>query len=482
MGWLNLFRFLAVFVVFYVGLPLLLQGRRQGVHWTLRVAEVFAVLAFFLQFAIMGLSLLRMALPGAVLVLYALWLFYHYVRHKPELFRWQALRCLPADLRAGAWLCLPGLWLLLIAQFPVHNLRFTQLDGYSRALSLAVLSNGQPWRIDASVPVLEPLLFLSALPAPAVIGCAGVLFGLLFVIAAAFAAYSYTRNEHAAFFAAGFSILASVWRGALDGSTLGRPEMLATFALLALGLAPHAPVAAILAGITCASMITAGNGATGVIAGILCAALGALAAWAARPLLLRKQSAVMAGGTLLFIVAISLHPSREPADGPFQYEAAARACDRFARTQPRNAWLVVSPSQELAFTYGCGWHVELADVVSKFTYWQVVHPDFRFPYPVRDVFFFIERQPLRPARERVAVNVTYSADPVVLSYFTALGRTTLEFRAAELLAAYGKSHPDLQTVYADDHLVVYRTAGTLPTSSIPVPPSTPGKLFLRNSF
>jgi hypothetical protein len=72
----------------------------------------------------------------------------------------------------------------------------------------------------------------------------------------------------------------------------------------------------------------------------------------------------------------------------------ATTVTRIIREFPRNEWLVVSPMQEVALTYGHGWHMELWEFVDKYTVAQVSRPDFSFKFPVSDTFVFVEKQPL----------------------------------------------------------------------------------------
>src|SRR5262245_33581993 len=209
MGWLALFRIAAVFALFYVALPVWARRRLAHVHWTLAATGAFVRLVFFFQFGVLLLGVIRLALPGAVFFLYFLWIVHSFLRHKGSIrgavdagltFSFRLIEA-AERFRVRPWLrglresftrrrmsAVAGLWLVLLAAysyasawFPVHHFRFTELDNYSRAVSLAVLSSGQQWPVDFSVPLLEPLLFLSALPAPVVISLSGPLFGTLFV-------------------------------------------------------------------------------------------------------------------------------------------------------------------------------------------------------------------------------------------------------------------------------------------------------------
>jgi hypothetical protein len=138
-------------------------------------------------------------------------------------------------------------------------------------------------------------------------------------------------------------------------------------------------------------------------------------------------------------------------DGPYQYEAAARVCRNIATQFPRNQWLIVSPVQEVAFTYGRGWHYELLDFVSTNSVEQIRRKQYSFPYEVNDIFIFVEKQPLGGN----TFDLTGTIDRAVLAYHTGLGRSSVEFQAGALLAAYQANHHNASKFYEDQNLMVF---------------------------
>jgi hypothetical protein len=114
--------------------------------------------------------------------------------------------------------------------------------------------------------------------------------------------------------------------------------------------------------------------------------------------------------------------------------------------------MIVSPAQELAATFGRGWQVELSVFVREYTPRELSLPDFRVPYLTRDLFVFIEKEPLR----QPVTNAALAADDYSYQYFTQTGRTTLEFQAAQLMAAYMAGHADTSVYYEDEQIAVYR--------------------------
>lgn len=156
----------------------------------------------------------------------------------------------------------------------------------------------------------------------------------------------------------------------------------------------------------------------------------------------------IAAGIILLVSAPRANP-----DGPHQLEAAASRCEAISTTQPRNSWLIVSPPQELPCAYGRGWHMELRELVSRFTPEQVAAPDFRFPFPVKEIFFFVERRPLVASTEK-RIDVLFEGG--MRDYTLPTARAGMQFLAADLLGAYASTHDDLQLYYSDPDLVIYR--------------------------
>ncbi|MGH9719921.1 MAG: hypothetical protein ACRD8O_06890 [Bryobacteraceae bacterium] len=474
MGWFALIRVALAFTLLYVAFPAFSFGSRTNAHWTHTAAVAFARTSSIMQFAVLLLGIAGLGLPGAVWFAYIAAIAIVALKERrsmswlvaatrvlewAERFRPARIRLRPFPIRFSA----PVVMLVFVvtvffcvrAWFPVYNVRFSQLQDYSRALSLSVLVNGQPGTADTSIPLLAPVMFLTALTSPAVVSLSGPLFAALFVIATAFTAFEYTRSRSAALLA---GCLVTVLPGA-DTGLASHVEMAAAMAMVAAGLAPRARGTAVLAAATSVSISVSIAAAAAWAAGVACVMIACLVA--------RAGSRLAAGAAAISIAASILSVTASRPDGPFQYEAAARMTNHLAATLPRNTWTIVSPSQELPLTYGRGWHVELAEFVSSFSAAQVTDRAFRWPYPTRDVFFFVEREPLRMAESsgnavNVTTGVSFSIDPVVLAYTTPLGRSALQFQAAELIAAYAGSHGDLQVVFNDGRLVIYRAPGSLP--------------------
>jgi hypothetical protein len=165
-----------------------------------------------------------------------------------------------------------------------------------------------------------------------------------------------------------------------------------------------------------------------------------------------------------FIAAGSGFLNRFAPEGPIQYEEAARIARRLADEQPRNAWALVATTQELPYVYGSGWHIEIANFANDADVAQVARPSYRFPFPVRDVYFLVESRPLVPYSSlrdaQAPMQVRLSPTPSA-AYGTPLERASLEFKLAELLSAYRLHHDDLEIVHESANLVVFRAPGSL---------------------
>jgi len=498
MGWIVLVRFTLVFLLLFFVLPGLARGRGAHVRSTLALVEGFAAVSFCLQSGILLLGLAHLALSGATTVLYGLILLalvYTRLRGQPafpavallaahfleaadpvRLQQWLS-RLWRRMARTGAVLPLCAIVisvLVVTGSFPAHHVRLQDVESYSRALSLGMLANGGKWRADPTVLLLLPPMIWSAVSAAAAVAVSRPLMLALFIAAVGFSAFERFTSRLAAVLAAGFAAIGVVWAGAMPEPSA---EMSAMFLLFGIGLWPRSRRFAILAALTASTISLspamwryAALGIASIICGGVCSGI---LAWFVPmldgrgrprfPLRIGRNAATVAGAVLVF--AVCAGAVRTPADEEaYQYEAAARACTHIAASFPRNTWLIVSPPQELAFTYGAGWHLELQDFARQFSRVQLADPAFHFNYPVGDVFFFVEKRPLWLSTDQERLRPAVAGrtfDPVSPSYDLPLGRATLEFEAAALMAAYAQSHADLQIVYTDERITIYHAPGAL---------------------
>ena len=356
---------------------------------------------------------------------------------------------IPAEFRAV------GLVVVLVAlaasAYPLQHMRFLDNEAYARALSLQKLTLGQPWRPDGSVAFLAPVVFLSGCDGATVVRFAGPLMAAGLALAAFAAVFRLARSVPAglsgAALAAGCAAFADAghWQAAI-------------FWLLAVLLWKVSRLDAL--GAAALALLVDPIPGRGVI---LCAALPLGIALLARTGRVgwRLVEALRVPATLGAAACLIVVPLRQAGkDGPSQYEAAARAVTRLAREFPQNTWLVISPAQELAFTYGHGWHMQLSKFVSKYSPGEVMRPEFRFGFPVATTFVFVEKQPLASramASGLLALGPRF--DPAMAPYQLRLSRASLQFQAGRLLAAYRTHHPEVEVYLEDRNLVVYRIPG-----------------------
>ena len=452
---LDLLRLFAAFAAVFLIVPRVVFGRN--------VARGFVHAAFLLQVAAMVLGDWKFYLPGAAAALYLVWCLSAalMIRRKEKfapsesiarLIRWVEER--PAMLKApvaavrrvfdspvvaaiafiAAAIALRGAW------FALHHFRLLRLESYSRAISLHTLMRGELWDHDGSVALLAPLAWLSGLAPDHVIRFSGALVGASLIVAIAFAGWRLAGT------AAGAVWSAAIFAGLLIGLNVAPmepagAEWSAVFVIVAVGLARESWGAAAL------SLITAALIHVGLSPILLLAAL-ALTLASMLPAVAGRVPALAALAVVLLTI---LTPPRNAAP-EHQYEAAARVAHRIADEFRTNDWIVVSPGLEVAQTYGRGWHVELADFVNAHSAGEVAEPDFKFAYSAQSVFVFVEKRVLN----QPAFSFVHDAGATPYYYNTQLGRASLEFRAARLMAAYTGAHRDATVYYEDDDLIVYR--------------------------
>ena len=491
MEFLTYIRVVAVFATLYWALPTWARGRlgESFAGW----AGSFVRFCFFTEVTVVLLGMIGLALPGALLPLALLWFGIDAAQRTPELLvgpnsrrEWlirqlTALRH-AADLRyawgriasqqrrvrnALTWMTLPAFPLVVKAFFPIHNARLSDMDDYSRSISLSVLNNGHSWVPDLSVPLLLPLQYLAAVAAPRAVALSEPLFAALLIAAIGFVVFQLRGCRPAAITAMGsavFLMLSPVMDGVDD---LARSELAVTFILLAIGLRSTSRLEALLSAVL--------GIAVGFLPGHFAQSLQVLIPYMAAVLLgigvaeFRIQPCVtvrrLAGiGLTAALVAAFVYVARQQPDGPIQYEAAAKVARQLALEQPRNTWALVSTTQELPYVYGNGWHVEIAGFVRDVQAAQVARPSYQFPFPVRDVYFLVETRPLQPQSfptSGAAVLQARLSPTASSAYSTPLERATLEFQLAELLAIYGQHHDDLKVVWRTDDLMLFHAPGLL---------------------
>ncbi len=333
---------------------------------------------------------------------------------------------------------------------PLHNFRFLTTLGYSQTLSLGALVNGAPWNRDGSIALLAPIVVASGLDPATVLRLSVPLIYGLILCAIALCTISYSKSPWAAFLAVTLFWLYTRGPG-LDAATAADGTLWAClFLLLASVVGPKS------LGYAYCGMLLAWLSAPSfpelfpVAIGCVFVALVLNRYLVLTPLLVRK-----AGIAILVLASATTMtgPLRSyPLDGPLQYESSARAAAKIAREFSKNQWLIVSPMHEVAYSYGRGWHTELPQFLEEFPIAKVADKAFHFPYEVRDVFVFIEKKPLAQAS-----NLAIPGNSLNSYYYsTNPGRASMEFRTAELIAAYAATHENISVYLQDQYVMVYR--------------------------
>lgn len=346
---------------------------------------------------------------------------------------------------------LVGVSLFELVSFPISNYRFLSAQSYNRALSLQTLIRGGVWTVDGSVAILAPIAHFSGADGAAVVRFISPLVVLLLAAAGGYCAWVYSRRFSAAYFACGLLIFYPLWTGPPSARETAGPELACLFWVLAVAMIRHSWTYAFSAG-TVAVLVYpefTPQIIESLVLILIALVISGLARLVPRALTLPARLATAAVFTVMIIGPLK---GSATAEGPFEYEAAARIANHIARQYPRNQWLLVSPAHELPVTYGRGWHLELSEFVREYSPNEVSPHEFRFPYSAPELFVMVEKEPL-PQNVR---NSAFAADQYSYQYLTQIGRTALEFNAARLVSAYALSHQNLSVFYEDEQIAVYR--------------------------
>jgi len=336
--------------------------------------------------------------------------------------------------------------------YPLHNVRFLLGASYSRTLALQKLSLGQSSPQDGSVALLAPVVFLSGCEGATVVRFAGPLFAAVLALTTSLVLFQLTGSS--AIGMAGAGLIAGFGAFA-DGGQLQADGIASIFLLLSVLLWRASRLDAVWS-MAAGLLIDPIPGLSMIwYVGIPLVIALLVLSWHTLSqclAMIRVPIAVMGIACLIY-----LPPKLGGNEGPYQYETAARAVSRISRELPQNTWLVVSPVQELAFTYGHGWHMELSDFVNKYNVDEVIRPDFHFGFPVMDTFVFVEKRPLVSRALGLSLaELGTRFEPAIAPYQLRLSRASLEFEAGRLLAAYRARHSDVQVFIEDENVIVYR--------------------------
>ena len=343
--------------------------------------------------------------------------------------------------------------LLAWLRFPLANFRFFEGESYWRAISLQAMLLGQVWMPDGSVAFLAPVAHLAGVDGTAVIRWIAPLVATGMAVAVAYCAWCWTGRIAPAWFAAMLYLVYCGWIELDPLVNSGKGELAALFWVIAAGVFRRSVIHAI-ASVGIAFMIYQGFPRAAVPAFLvypLAIPLGLVVEWIGTRLPVKIQSYGAMAATVLCCVAVYVRPYAPVAEGPLQYESAARVASRIARERPRNTYMIVAPTPDLAMFYGHGWHLELSEFVTKSRDWQMESPGFRFPFESAEIFVFVEKEPLAEP----AISPALAADTSAYHYYTRAGRASLQFQAGRTMATYSRSHPTASVFYEDDRLIVY---------------------------
>lgn len=484
---IDLFRVGLGFLVVFGVVPWLVARNSPREDALIAYAASFVRASLFTEVTTLILGSIRLCLPGSLAAAYILFLLArmyhsgtlrplrnsHWLRaqfHRLVVFAdrlssapWRLsstgfrhVSCRPVDCAGLARFKSAGRFLALTAAaaclYPLSYARLLNPDMYSRALELQKLALGQPSAPDGSVTLLAPVAFLSACDGATVVRFAGPLFAALLALTAFVVVLRLTGSSPAGLTAAGVVVALAAF---INAGQLQASGMASIFWLLGI-LFWRASRADAMWCVALALLIEPIPGRDTILYPAIPPVIVLLSR--SSRLILRSLEATRIPVTAAAIACLIYVPLKSANhDGPYEYESAARAVSRIAREFPHNRWLVIAPVQELAFTYGRGWHTQLSEFVSKYSLDQVGRPGFHFRFPVTDTFVFVEKQPLVSQATGTGLwALGPRFDPAMAPYQVRLSRASMEFEAGRLLAAYRSHHPGVRVFVEDKNLIVYR--------------------------
>ncbi len=361
------------------------------------------------------------------------------------------------------------------AAYALSNLRLQSVEAYSRLFAVQNLISGQGGNWEGSVALLAPVAFFSGADAASALRFGAVAFALMVPLAAAWCVYRFSGVAGAALLALAVTVLLGSIHSQGSPPQASGAEIAPAFWLLALAFLRMSWPDALFA--TAVALFLYPGIPPGMVLLLTAVAAIALAAWLARRWLSNSPTTDLACGavaaSLLLALCLDL-PVR--SDGPHQYESAARVASRIAGEFPRKEWLIISPTHELGYIGGRGWHEEISGWASSYEIDQVAAAEFRFPYQLEDVFVFVEKVPLGSAAgsgtriHSLGGHLANGMDAAVYAYGTYPGRSSVQFKSARLMEAYARSHDNVSIYHEDGVLTVYRLRPMPPRLASASPP------------
>jgi len=141
------------------------------------------------------------------------------------------------------------------------------------------------------------------------------------------------------------------------------------------------------------------------------------------------------------------------ASAVIEYDAEARQVLAIARTFHAGEWAIVAPPIHRVQISNPVGVIPLADFLRRYD-GRAASGAFRIDIPVRDVFVFVEKTPLRPAEVEALAQLPFGASAAV--YRLPNARARLERAALQWCEEYRSAHAGVTTAYEDDTLRVYR--------------------------
>ena len=159
--------------------------------------------------------------------------------------------------------------------------------------------------------------------------------------------------------------------------------------------------------------------------------------------------------TAAAVVVMAMVP-RTTAAHYVEYDAAARQSLEIAGSLPKYRFLIVAPVEQLALTYGRGWHLNLYEFVDTVGA-DAGEAGHSLPFQVDDVFVFVETRPFATfEHEPQQLSFSVLTDPVFRHYRSLAGRSSLQFAALQICERLRQANPAASIYYDDGQLRIYR--------------------------
>jgi hypothetical protein len=162
---------------------------------------------------------------------------------------------------------------------------------------------------------------------------------------------------------------------------------------------------------------------------------------------------------LVFAISINFLLPLPPKIDYLEYEIAARKTLELRSRFPIKSWVIAAPLEQLAESYGAGWHEDLAMFVQKYVD-KVGERDFQFSYSVPHLFVFVEKKPFVTSLiTSQDIPNSLLDDPTYRYYRSTAGRASLQYEALQMCETYRRLHADTTSIdYEDEELRIYHFA------------------------